>query len=213
MKRPIILVVLFLAMLGLSACQKRFEWNQKLTVVVETPDGEKSGSAVVHEIVHSGQLPMSASAVNYEITGEATIVEVAPGRYLFALLNGSEERAARTWPGDRHDIDANWKRIEGLRESRLLPGDAWPTLVTFDDVNNPKSVRLADPENLSSTFGPGFALKEIRIEITDEKVTVGGVEKVLGWLANQNPVFVDWKKYPFDHPLRSLNKNSFSIGN
>ena len=42
-------------------------------------------------------------------------------------------------------------------------------------------VRAWDPDNLAGTFGPGVLLKRITLEITDEPVTKGKIERVLGW--------------------------------
>ncbi|MEP3196791.1 MAG: hypothetical protein ABJO57_02900, partial [Lentilitoribacter sp.] len=46
----------------------------------------------------------------------------------------------------------------------------------------PTSVKEVDPANLAATFGPGYSLQSITLEITDDPVTEGEVEKVLGWL-------------------------------
>jgi hypothetical protein len=94
--------------------------------------------------------------------------------------------------------------------SAVLEPDNLPLLVTFDDVTDPKSVKLVDPANLAGTFGSGFALKSITVEITDETVTEGKVESVLGWLKERNPIFLEnWKSFPADHPLRNISKFSF----
>ena len=168
------------AAVALTGCRDTYEWNQKLTVTVATPSGEVSGSAVVHEKVWDGQLPASSSAVEYKISGEATMVDLGGGKYLFALLGGSEERAARTFPGKSGDSAGDhWKMIAALRESRPLARDAWPMLVTFGNVSDPKSVKEVNPKNLAASFGAGYALKGMTLEITDEEVTRGEVEKVL----------------------------------
>jgi hypothetical protein len=58
-------------------------------------------------------------------------------------------------------------------------------------------VRQADPANLAATFGEGFKLRAIKLEITGERVTEGEVEKVLGWIHSptylKNPT---WTKFP-----------------
>lgn len=43
-------------------------------------------------------------------------------------------------------------------------------------------MRKVDPANLAAAFGPGVSLKRVMLEITDEAVTEGEVEKVLDWL-------------------------------
>lgn len=177
---------LALCLLALTGCRDRHEWHQKLTLVVQTPAGEVSGSAVVAVTASFGNIPATGTEVEYSLQGEATVVEVSPGRYLFALVPGSEGRfyaAAR-------DRFSGMQRGEWLAEIprqtegvSLLP-DALPMLVTFADVTDPASVTLVNPANLSDSFGPGVALTGAWLEITDKPVTEGGVATVLGWLCD-----------------------------
>ena len=63
-----------------------------------------------------------------------------------------------------------------------IPESQYPLLVTFTDLTDPTTVKAVDPENLAATFGPGVSLKRLTLEITDEPVTEGRIEQVLGWL-------------------------------
>jgi hypothetical protein len=40
-------------------------------------------------------------------------------------------------------------------------------LVTFADTNDPTSVMLVDPNNLSATLGPGVSWRSMTLEATD----------------------------------------------
>ena len=44
-------------------------------------------------------------------------------------------------------------------------------LVTFANVNNPKSVILVDPDDLTATLGRGVSWRSITLEVTDEPLT------------------------------------------
>lgn len=196
------LSLFFVVAFGLAGCLDHHEWHQKLTVIVDTPNGEIKGSAVAKVNAAFGQLPMSSNEVNYEVAGEATIVDLGKGRYLFATID--EETKERFYRSDRN-------RFKGLRRGEWLyeipkqkdvltvPPKRYPMLVTFSDVNNPASVKLVDPNDLAATFGAGYALKSITLEITDEPVTTGKVESVLGWLGDpkvmENP---GWKTLPIN---------------
>ncbi|WP_271894240.1 hypothetical protein [Candidatus Phyllobacterium onerii] len=61
----------------------------------------------------------------------------------------------------------------GPKESPLQ--DPWnlylPMMVTFHDAADPLSVQKVDPLKLTATFGPGYALKAIIIEATDEPLS------------------------------------------
>jgi hypothetical protein len=168
MKRLSFLFTLMISSLGLAACQQqRFEWNQKLTVVVDTPDGLKSGSAVTKVVFSVGTQWPSGNGLAYGSTGEATMVEVAPRTFLFALQESIQTAglSRRTWEDQmskeqREDPAKRYAFIQNLREQRTVPEDAFPRLVTFTNLDDPKSVTLVDPKNLAATFGPGFSLRK-----------------------------------------------------
>jgi hypothetical protein len=190
-----IALVLFLAVLALSSCTNETTWNQRLTLVIETPQGEVRGSSVtrVTKTETSGSLVLpEARGVWSKVAGEAVVVEVAPGKFLFALLSGSgeEKRDATHWvrpayqlsEADSHGGEM-MKLLSQPHDTPVpLPPEGWPMLVTFDDITKPETVRRVDPENLSAVFGEGVRLKALTLEITDEAVTAGRVEGVLGWL-------------------------------
>ena len=207
------------ALLGLAGCQDYHEWNQKLTVVVETPSGEVNGSAVVKINAAFGQLPMSANEVNYQVHGEATVVEVAKGKYLFALLGGSQERFyAAVKDRFKDKRRGEWLYlIPEIKDVVPLLDKNQPMLVTFEDINDPASVKQVDPNDLASTFGAGYALKEITLEITDEPVTKGKVEEVLEWWSSYKNKQLDGDRYTSLNAIRrfanSLNRLSFKREN
>ncbi len=206
MKRLSLFVMLGLAVLSLAGCQDRHQWNQKLTVTVQTSSGDVSGASVVEVVALFGQIPGSASEVNYTVRGEATAVEVAPGKYLFALLEGSEERF---YSAARSRIETQkrgeWlKLIPDMKGAVELSHSTYPLLVTFDDIADPKTIKRVDPADLAATFGPGYALTSITLEITDETVIEGKVQNVLGWLGDGKTLKSIWGKLsPEQHDLLS----------
>jgi hypothetical protein len=181
------------SLLALAGCGgDTYTWNQKLTVVVQTPDGEKSGSAVTRLRVNYSTTSLTGIGISYDVKGEATVVEVAPGKYLFALLsqNGpgnTTELATQTWlddlPKTVGDARPRFAYLEALRAKRDVPRAHYPWLVMFTDLNDPKSVREVKPGKLSDTFGAGFSLKSITLEITDEAVTDNTVRTLLNWVS------------------------------
>jgi hypothetical protein len=120
------------------------------------------------------------------VRGEATVVDLGEGRYLFALLKGA--RAARAFAvfGDgrsycrwNKEQDAAVASSKPRRDSLSCRRAHRPLLVTFADINDPASVQRVDPDDLAASFGPGYALTTITLAITDEPVTKGRVEAVL----------------------------------
>ncbi len=176
------LCVLVMA-LGLSGCGRQWSWHEKITVEVETPEGPKAASSVIRKtFVHENSwfAPPEARGASQSVSGEAVVLEVAPGKYLFALLKGLPSPFEVFFPGEKPLEVAS--RMELLRESRTLPGDLYPLLVTFTDIDDPTTVLRVDPSDLAAMFGPGYALKAITLEITDDPLTDGRMSSVLDWL-------------------------------
>ncbi|MBY0349855.1 MAG: hypothetical protein K2W77_02900 [Tabrizicola sp.] len=186
-------------------------WNQRLTLVIETPQGGVSGSSVTgRNVVNStgAMLPPDARGPRGDVTGEAVVIEVMPGRWLFALIDGSDSvlRTAKGWPEAAYGLSSAadgrqrdyWEQMRVLKNQPLdtpvpLPPEAWPMLVTFDDITKPETVREVDPEDLAAVFGEGVRLKAVTLEITEEAVTVGRVGVLLPWLGPyQEPALGPW---------------------
>lgn len=186
MKRLLLLPLLLLVLAIYSCLPARHSWHQKLTLIIDTPQGQVTGSSVIEVRVrfYDGGEFLSGTEVIYDLTGEAAVVEVLPGRYLFALLGDSEERFAAAakdrFQGLRR---GEWmKEIPKQTEPVTLTGPLIPMLVTFTNINDPKTVALVDPADLEASFGPGVSLKAATLEITEEPVTEGRVERSLVWL-------------------------------
>jgi hypothetical protein len=187
-----------LAMSLLSGCgSPKSEYRQRIIVEVETPSGLRTGSSVIQ--VRHKQKPKALEHIpgnGFYARGEAVAVEVAPGRILFALLSpprswdvssyqarlitkalmgGAESKPALALPGNGYGVDAH-KVIGESNVEVTLPKRLYPMLVTFQDINDPLSVKLVDPADLAPIFGPEFQLKRITVKVTDDPVTIGVTE-------------------------------------
>jgi hypothetical protein len=220
MKRLFGLACLLLALAG---CGETHTWRQKTILDVETPSGIVSGGSVVEvQVGWFGALDrmLGGGVVSNESRGEASLVELAPSKYLFALT--VDEPHARAMEMFRNSPDEENKvltaRLQTVRDTRRVPPSLYPRLVTFTDINNPKSVKLVDPADLAAVFGSGFRLKAIRLEITDEPVTEGEIETVLGWLNWPRDKLLSWGggenpvKYEHDGLTVTLGRTSFRSG-
>ncbi|RUM19378.1 hypothetical protein EFQ99_31330 [Rhizobium vallis] len=173
-----------------------WHWNQKVTIVVETPAGERVGQSVQsiswYESPAWARLGDSGGWFSNELHGEAAVVEVAANKYLFALLKTYDDPAGNkvfrpakansqsATPDRRTEIRAENDAIESLRETREIPKSAFPTLVTFETLSDPSTAREVNPQNLESEFGKGYRLKSIQLAITSEPRTSGRLQQVLG---------------------------------
>jgi hypothetical protein len=185
--------------LCLAGCSQSYRY--KLTLAVNTPQGIKRGSTVVEVLFYDVSFPERGTM--HELRGEALCLDLGPGaRPLVALLTSQlhpkyDHGRLLHWTRDAGpaldllsqlngqalsvDYVNDLPRIARMRgPHRIAPADL-PDLVTFADVNDPKSVIEVDRNDLQATLGPDIAWNEITIESTGEPVTTGIVRK-LPWL-------------------------------
>ena len=161
-----------------------FSWKQKLTVVVDTPDGVKTGSSVVYQRYRFGQNILGVSGGSYTLQGEAVVVDLGSGKYLFALLDNKHvPKGAYDDVLGQHYSSSRVKlrNIKRLKDAFPIPSEAYPRLVTFDDINDPKTVREVDPFDLPTIFGEGYALQKMTLQMTEEPVTEEIIEDFPFW--------------------------------
>ena len=168
----------------------QYTWHQKMTIEVEVNGQLYTGASVVKVTVQESE-PLTKQLgypLQFGATGEAAYVELPGRRYLFALLGGGPSDSGPQTNALNIFQDQlprkGLERFAVLSTSRFktdIPRSHYPLLVAFMDINDPNSVREIDPDNLAATFGPGVSLKRITLEITDEPVTEGKIESVLGW--------------------------------
>ena len=203
----LLILALAIPVSGCNPFPKTWQWNQKLTIVVSTPEGVRVGSAVT-EVRWQEENSVGNYPGSYK--GEATVVDLGGGRYLFALL--SEETrylALRTFSdalGDKAQIsEVGFEAMANMRGTREVPHEHYPLLVTFDDINDPATVKGVDPDDLAARFGPGVSLKRITLTLADEPVTEG-VINTLDWVEGTkiDPTRNDGRsetlRYPNDSP-------------
>ncbi|WP_131815363.1 hypothetical protein [Rhizobium altiplani] len=228
------------AVLGILACLVQceklgfhhWEWHQKLTVIVDTPNGLKTGSSVVgiemsvgprwSQLIDAGRLTMR---------GEAAAVEVSRGKYLFALLDNYDgSTALEMFPmgGKPRGMEEEeyYRRIDEMVASRqtvVLPVEYYPLLVSFRDLSNPMSVvapgpvsfkgldfpTVAKPRDLSRVFGPGYSIRSITLSIVDDDVTEGVIDPILPWLDQYRDKAFDGRTI---RTIKATNQLANSLG-
>lgn len=217
LQRPFRFLLLLMLVWVLSLGFKSWNWNQRLVLEVETPQGIATGGSVVS--IKVGTMPKWAPGQGAGgmggrvVAGEASFVEIAPGRYLFALLdNGTEQIPYYTFfSANDKDRERQAAALETMRGVRDVPRERYPLLVTFTDIADPTTVRKVDPDNLAATFGSGVSLKHITLEITDETMTEGEVENVLGWLETLDGKYLHGGTTQRGAPL-GLHGGNFRMG-
>jgi hypothetical protein len=170
----------------------------RLTVEVETSEGLKSGSSVIETTIQDVKVGFPGMVhLDYGVHGEAVFVDLGQDHHVIALLafgpTGQEQyrlnglvRAALA-----RGRQSDWWEEASLRGSGDLPPDYVPTLVTFTDLNDPKTaqvlyateiyetregtnaprrnVRVAI-DRFAETFGPGVRFKRAWIETVSKGI-------------------------------------------
>ena len=195
----------------------------KLKVEVETPEGIKTGYSVI-------EVKWNKAGRGFNVRGEAVAVDLPKDQTLFVLLRSPSNV---DWAARLHDnIDRNalvagdnyYLSIAGnrsvwpVRRTKEYFGnkelhDNYPYFVRFKDIKDPKTVERVDPDDLSKSFGPGYRLRSITVQMTDQAVTVG-LEKRLDWLTRHSGM-LDNTGDPnklHDAVERNLTKRSFIQG-
>jgi hypothetical protein len=224
--------------------EKTYTWRYKMTVTLSTPEGEKSGSAVrevnvtikscpVH-ICEKGYLPGKVST-----SGEAVVVDLEKRGILFSIIpTDSYMIVFSLFPGPPGLTPEGAEYYSQLKNVKAEMGHGGaimsqiPTMVSFSDINDPKTVQLAysvaaisvpnqaawdfkTTDNLEEVFGEGVHLKGVTVEMTDEPVT-WGIEKILVWIEEYRNQRLDGNRFgtiKSDSRLaNSLSTGSFFIG-
>ena len=186
---------------------KSYSLRYKITVAVETPEGMKTGSAVRQMGNSTPVIDLPDVGNPADVRGEAVVVDMGKRGVLFALISHeSDNRFYDAFPLPGHSDGQGGSSPEGIKHYASLPigttgtlnpaePPGYPKLVTFKDLNDPKSVTLSqvwkrddrgyyylDEDRMEELFGKGVKLKDITLEITDDEVTWVVVDKYLLWL-------------------------------
>jgi len=179
--------------LALLGCSKSYRY--KLTLAVNTPDGVKRASSVGEVSFQEAFFPERGTFSH--LRGEALYLDLGSGaKPLIALLT-NRIRGYYGWSrsaGPRLELlsdlynvvpSADYmdtvSKIAKQRGPHKIEPNQLPDVITFADVNDPRSVILVDPDNLRATLGPSFTWDEITVEVTDEPVSTG-IEQKLPWI-------------------------------
>ena len=190
MKKILVIAAIIGLYVGWEAVVNNGSWKYKLTLVVETPEGLKTGSAV--RKVSASRDPVILQFLpslvygHASVKGEAVVVDLGERGVLFALLKGKDNNdygyniIFSEFPsGVRGGTTPEGiKFYSNLKAKKDLDFDKIPMLVRFRDINDPKTVELVDPNDLEKTFGKGVKLVSATLEMTDEGVT-SGVKKYM----------------------------------
>lgn len=178
---PLIAVALALGYCASPTIRDRY----RLTLEIQTPEGVRSASNVYE--YRAAQMTTGPWANRVE--GDAIFVDLGQGKHIIAIMAHGEraeyvDKFATAW-FQAYKPEENPKIGSGPRDLRDFN---IPTLVTFDDIRDPKTARIVyawgrriemsntgqqahdrGPElkidDIAKTFGDGYAFKRAWVEI------------------------------------------------
>jgi hypothetical protein len=185
-------------------------FRYKLTAEVMTPDGLKTGSSVI-EVSYSHNADWGGGeSADLKMSGEAVYVDLGQGKNVFVTLksqeSGRELSLDRNYAPFKGALDGfalplkafglqwNFGQERDLcAASRLIPlSDRFevlfenlPTLVTFDSLDNPNSVSVIQPNEVT-LLGQGISLKRVTVARSEEQM-LDIINGVLPWLESKRP--------------------------
>ena len=150
----------------------RPEHKYQLTIEVQTPGGVKSASGVmaVNMGKDGGILPEAGGSIG--MNGDALFVDLGSGRNLIVALahganaanfDGMSRLAMNAFAAAGQKVQ--FKDVNRLKGKVEVHGDLIPTLVTSTDLVDPKAAQVIDPSKIEATFGNGFHLNRVIIEM------------------------------------------------
>jgi hypothetical protein len=192
-------VLFILAPAFLAGCSRTYTYRYRLTVVVRADGKEHVGSSVVEV---EERRTASGGAGRPLMCGDATLVDLGQGRVLVALTTGSgggvpgRDFLKQRWHDSPtyvllehfgYDTQWSWRNPAGLIALASQSGnvelspDEMPGLVTFDNVQDPRTIEQVDPRNVSAVLGHDVTIVKATLEPTQDRITVGSIQRTFHW--------------------------------
>lgn len=240
-KSHLILAIFFIVIgsgLAFSMSDKNeiYTWRYKTTIIIETPEGEKTGSAVRETTVDFAVCMGCTPKVSTK--GEAAFVDLGKRGKVFEVMGADPHMVVfSSFPGPPGLTGEGQKYYSTLKNAKvsLNTGNLqynmftqYPIMVTFKDTKNPKSIELVYQSeavrvqgqahfdfkitnNFEQVFGKGVTLKDVQVEMTDEPVKFE-IQGFLPWLPKYYNQRLDGARFGI---LKSEYRlaNSLSAGN
>lgn len=227
---------------AMSSSEPDFKLHYKIIINVKTPEGIKSGSAVRELVYDIPLIKMHDGGSGPDIRGEAVAVDMEERGKLFGLITwDSYYELYRAFPynegrgGEATKDGIAYSSLPIGTKTDLTNKRSWPTMVTFTDMDDPKSVKpvitiqrcnwgvkgevekrcnkdgaYIKENNLEDFFGEGVSIQNVTIEIVDQPITKK-IHSLLPWLQKINGGYLHGGKTSRKAPL-GLHGGNFDKG-
>ena len=182
----------------------KYSWVQRLDIIVQTPDGQKSGYGLVEVVL---AVPRGDSFLGsqfyWRISGAAAVVDMGDDKYLFGLLYNRDrsehpdtvfrfaaQRAGVLPRLSKANARAWFKQVIALDRPVEVDFRKHIELAAFTNMSDPSSiVSVSDPEDFERIFGSKYSVLRAEISIVDETPSPDTLYTVLPWLKSETEPF------------------------
>lgn len=201
-RRTITASALLLLVATQASCSQPLPtFRYKLTLIVDTPEGRRTGSSVVEFQSHiSPAFPgPEARGFRSHIMGEAAAVEIKPGVYVFStfqwrcrysqveamLMDSFSDQLPPEIKSGKYEemitsIKARVRALARAKGVRAVRPKFYPMVVTFSDRSKLESLVPTVDTDIGKIY-PGHKLVGMSVQIVDEPVT-RRLAPILPWL-------------------------------
>jgi len=168
-----------------------YTYRYRIIVDVNVEGKSVSAQRVIEVQIHTQPNLLANPTIRPTVRGEAVFIDLGNGRNLVALLASGPAGSNVDYP--TRVVPATFKvsygdsdlpKLAALKGRADLPASMMPTLVSFSDPKDPKSVHLLKPNDLGDALGQGAVLQNISIEMTSAAVSAPQIVAHLPWIGN-----------------------------
>jgi len=166
------------------------QFNYRLSVTFNENGHALTRSSVIHVTARRAFFAIlpDSERVRYYIRGEGIPVRFSNGVLIFVLIGVADPRPRPSFTYEAFPAYWYGRKISALpHRTYQVPEKFRPTMIHFGNIEDPKTVELVKPADLSRVVGEVVSLKSITVELTDAPVT-WGVEKLIPWATNTSRV-------------------------
>nr|WP_321513742.1 hypothetical protein [uncultured Pseudodesulfovibrio sp.] len=161
-------------------------------VDVNTPSGLKSYKSMIQLDDTSFNIwPLNPYVRQPKVKGEAVFCDLGERKNLVLLLSfqgdhyGLDTLKSLPWSAAGHMVNYQEKSQPFISGRYPLTGDLTPILVTFPDTANRDSMKAVSPDSIITTYGEGYSIHRIWVEMTVAPYESGQIEHHLPWLKDR----------------------------
>ncbi|HKX49483.1 MAG TPA: hypothetical protein VJQ48_03550 [Candidatus Binatia bacterium] len=197
-----------IALSAVGAEPKSYSYRYKITVTAI--DGGQTISS--SNVVSVREQSINNAQMVPKLCGEATVVKLRNGNYLFALLTGPALPLVpkrQQWGGSptqvllqrlglptewNYDDDSGIRRLSGIRQIVRLDSDQMPEFVAFRNLRDPRTIESIDPHQSVTSLNGNAKIESVTIQPTNEEITKDRIKVALPWF-NPSRDFIDGSRW------------------